>query len=200
MTNHQEILRAIEAAPTMLYSADPAEMRSQDSFGSLAPDKPTSPEEEVATLIVATPDNFRRLLQTIDGVLGAKRTEADIDDVVRHESAHARAALRAGAITTHYGIRFFEVVDLSGIHKPYVTTEPFTWHSFDGETPALVHASVLAHPLVPSPGDIADIQGLGYSGIGEVGQRIYEANMEYDFGLPVPLSWNGSGSEDLEEE
>ncbi|HEY4964024.1 MAG TPA: hypothetical protein VIH90_04985 [Candidatus Saccharimonadales bacterium] len=192
MTVSHRILEAIEAAPIMFHASNPSEMRSQDGFGDSVNQSPAP--VDAATLVVASPENFKEMLLAINAQLGGERPEADIDEEVRHESAHAWAAARVGATATSYGVQFFRVVDMSGASEPFVATEPFTRFSFARKMPALVLASVFAYPLVPSRGDIADIQGLGYTGVEEVGQRIYAANTEYDFGLPVPLSWNPLGS------
>lgn len=196
--SHKAIVEAIGAAPTTFLSSNPAEMRSQDSFGD--PTSQLPPSAEAATLVVATPESFKEMLRGVYAELGGGRSEADIDDEVRHESAHAWAAARVGATATQYGVSFFRVVDPNSTNEPFVASEVFTKHSFGRTMPALVLASVLAYPLVPSPGDIADIQGLGYSGVEDVAQRIYAANTQYDFGLPVPMSWESFADEDIDED
>lgn len=182
----KEIDDAIRGASPLFGTGD-GQLRSPDSFGPGA-----GVQNEAATVRAADKDQFEELLSKTNATLGGGRPQSEIDDEVRHEGQHSDAARMLGATATIYGLRFFRVYGPQCPKEGEIRTEAFTTHNFAHSIPVLGKAAVLAYPLQPSVGDIADINGLGYPNIDVLGTEIQAHNKVNGLWIPVPLSCGSS--------
>lgn len=189
-SSDRKIARAIDAAPILAPNDDMGELRGPDGFGEFA-----GPPPEDSTITVANEQDLRRLIARTTKLIKANLSDAYMDRMVGHEREHADAAKVVGALATQYGVRFYRISDPEDPSNHTIDFEPFTEHRFGRRTSALELAAVLAYPIEPSYGDVADVQGLGFSGVEEVGRLTAELNARYGFTVPVPKSFSPSPEE-----
>ena len=168
------------------------------------PGIPMSPEDcsraynEPGPHLIRVPDQeeFRTLITDVGEVLDAHYTTQEVDKLVRHEAAHARAAAMLGATTLCYEVNFRREFGPLSPKEGEILYTPFTWHSSDRELTPLEKAAVAAHPTIPSTGDLGILQTHGFAHVHDVGEAAVAYNRERgEFAIPVPLSYSPRSSE-----
>ena len=112
---------------------------------------------------------------------------ASLDDRISHEEEHAAAARAVGFTKTAYG--FAPQMDPFGV-IPYPLGVQLFMHPLAPSRPVtkLGLATILAAPASPSPGDLAQLQAMGYQGAADVAARVKELALRTGIRLPVPAS------------
>ncbi len=185
MAYHRKVLEAVEVAPHWEGITDPSGNRGSNDYGGDA-----GSFNGPSVIRVDGLDELKRLFLDTNEALGGDIPEAYIDRQVWHESQHADAARKLGAPVVTFGLRFIRVFGQELPEDGVVCAQPFFTPQFSAPVPKLHIATVLAHPTVPSIGDIADVRALGFSGIDEVAQAAIAYNKVNELPIPVPLSYD----------
>ncbi|HSX44492.1 MAG TPA: hypothetical protein VLF39_00055 [Candidatus Saccharimonadales bacterium] len=103
----------------------------------------------------------------------------DPEAVFQHETAHLETAKAVGILAASYCIEFFP----SG----YMRRAAMNLGYFRG-VPRIALAAVAIAPANPSDSDLEVVEGLGYKGIDEIGEKIELWNDRQVLQIPKPLS------------
>jgi hypothetical protein len=173
----------LEASSVDLYKSI-ATFPDDTILTRLVPGEYVPPENCV---IVETSDELKYAVDALGEQLDNRVPPTYITSQVVHEKQHALGWGKLPVERVRFGI------NLTGIATDQHT---FDWQPFsvgEGETrqyTKLDLASVIAAPLILSPGDKARIIDMGYSGIPDVGNRIVTQNLTGDYPkISVPLSF-----------
>ncbi len=141
-----------------------------------------------SVICVATPQELGRLVSEAYTELNHPFSEEEHEYVVHHEGQHGYAATLLGARTVEYALRIAGTPRSDGSGTDNIQFIPMTRPQFAGPTSRLMDVVMAAYPTVPSRGDIAFIQKLGYADAGTVAERILEVNADFGLHYPLPLS------------
>ena len=184
----KQIRHAMESAPDL-----PRQLPHSGNNNSPLTDKPDEfrvhigPSKDVlkpgaGEVIVATTADLKQVYAEMHK-LSKNVATADIDANAKHEGEHAIAAKKLGAHTLKYLIKLW-------YHDGgYSWQAALRMHKLS--TSKLGLAVITAYPRVLSRGDQIDIEGMGYEGVREIGDRVKIFNQKVPSGqsLPLPLSY-----------
>jgi hypothetical protein len=141
-------------------------------------------------IVVADLDDLNRALALFYSVAQSRQITISreareyYESLIAHEGQHADAAIAQGIEEHHFSLGF-AWASTSG--KRLLLCEP-AFRMVNFETTKLGLAAVIAAPADPSPGDIAQLQEIGYTGVADVAERVIEHNRHATTPLPMPIT------------